>query len=35
MDYDVQNKYDEKGNRIEENEYNSDGSLFSKANRNK
>ena len=30
LDY-IQIKYDEKGNRIEENEYNSDGSLKSKA----
>lgn len=27
---DLQRKYDEKGNKIESNEYNSDGSLYSK-----
>src|SRR5690606_10874293 len=29
-DRDLQRKYDEKGNNIESNRYNSDGSLFSK-----
>lgn len=30
LEYDFQNKYDEKGNQIESNSYNSDGSLDSK-----